>query len=480
MNRAPALKLLLCIFIALLLQTSCNSTRLDSGKTAMPKAVDDNKISALLQQSNAMATTPGIALLAKKAAENIYIAEPLYALAYAHLKHAQAAQNIPELNLAAAYFNEILLLLPGNQAVITSLYNIYYDDILHGRNSDALAKAKALLQQMPESVQATMNPPSLAYFVASARRQEAQQQVDRQLLREILLQAIQEQPRNDSAYIQLARIYTADRYFSLAIATLKLGAEQIVDSVELYKAIASTYEKRASSHNCHYEHPGDIANISKYYKLAIPLTPQDQELHYSLANALIDQQQTFLALNESTIALELGPTSATLGITAQDYSVLGYPQKANELLALALAKGLSIGDPRYHEIQMNQGNWQQASNGFAAYLKLQKTFSVYDFIKSDILAQQTQTPPLLTRDQITPSSLWEENLFSYWNSAVSDEALKKIAYNRCEKTEYYFYSGYKDLHSGQTAQAKTKFAAALKQNTYRFIERPLARYFLQR
>lgn len=479
MNRDSWPRLLLCIGVALLLQTGCNSTRLNTGNTT-PEPLIDNKISALLQQSKALSTSPGIVLLAAKAEENIYDAEPLYDLAYVHLKHAQATQNIVELKLAAAYFNEILLLLPGNQAVITSLYNIYYDDVLHGRNSEALASAKALLLQMPETMQATMNPPSLALFVATARRQDAQQQADRQLLREILLQAIQEQPRNDSAYIQLARIYTQDRYFSLAIATLKLAAEQIADSVELYTAIASTYEKRASSHNCHYEYPGDIANITKYYKLAIPLKPQDQELHYNLANALIDQQQKFLALNESTIALELGQTSTALGITAQDYSVLGYPHKANELLALALGKGLSIGDPRYHEIQMNQGNWQLAANGFAAYLKQQKTVTVYDFIKGDIIAQQAQTQPLLTPDKIKPNNPWEENLLNYWNATTSDETLKKTALNRCEKTEYYFYTGYKDLRNGHTAQAKTKFAAALKQNTYRFIERPLAQYFLQR
>jgi lipoprotein NlpI len=58
--------------------------------------------------------------------------------------------------------------------------------------------------------------------------------------------------------------------------------------------------------------------------------------------------------------------------------------------------------------------------------------------------------------------------------------LKKQAHTSCEKTEYYFYTGYKDLQAGQTSQANSKFNAAIAQNTYRFIERPLARYFLQK
>lgn len=488
------MKLLICILIASIVQTGCNSTRpaggaADTGKrdagpaaqshAATARTASADKVFALLLQSKKMATTPGIDLLIKKLEENIYLAEPLYDLAYAHLDRAQATKNVAELNLAAQYFNELLLRVPGNQGVVAALYNIYYDDILQGRNADSLAKARALLAQMPESVQATMNAPSLAKFIATARRQQALRQSDRQTLREILLEAIQEQPRNDHAYMLLAKMYSDDRYFSLAIATLHLAAETIADSAELYQAIASTYEKRAAIHNCNYEHPGDIAKAAKFYKLAIPLAPENQQLHYNLANALIDQQQIFLGLNESDIALELGATGTTLSITAQDYSILGYTRKASELLQLALDKGLDIGDPSYHEINMNQGNWQQAANGFAAYIKQQNSFTVYDFIKSEIIAQQAQQQPLLTQDRLTLGSQWEENLLNYWNATVSDETLKNMAHNRCERTEYYFYTGYKDLRNGQTAQANSKFTIALQQNTSRFIERPLAQYFLR-
>lgn len=475
------MKLLISILTAFFLLTGCSTATFDDHAKNTPTTQQTNnnpKITALLQESKKIQSSPTITSLIKKAEKNVNAPEPLYDLAYTHLKHAQATQNMSEYNLARNYFSEILLLVPGNLAVIGALYNIYYDDILHNRSTNAFQKAKDYFLQMPESIQATMNPPSLAKFVATAVAQEAQHQHDHQVLRDILLQAIQEQPKNDSAYIQLAKIYSEDHYFSLAIATLKLGSENIKDSAELYKAIASTYEKRANVNNCSYENPNDIANATKYYKLAIPLAPDNQELHYSLSSSLIDQHQNILGLNESSIALELDPNITALSITAQDYSILQHPQKAKELLALALNKGFSISEGSYHEINMNLGEWKNAADGFSAYVKTRNTFTVYDLIKSDIIAQQSKQQPWLTQDKITVENKWEESLLHYWTTSIGAENLKKMAHNSCEKTEYYFYSGYKDLRNGQTAQANAKFAEALNQKTYRFIERPLASYFL--
>ncbi len=61
---------------------------------------------------------------------------------------------------------------------------------------------------------------------------------------------------------------------------------------------------------------------------------------------------------------------------------------------------------------------------------------------------------------------------------MTRDQFKQAANNRCERTEYFFYSGYRDYRAGKTVAAKANFSAALQQNTYRFIERPLARHFL--
>jgi lipoprotein NlpI len=129
---------------------------------------------------------------------------------------------------------------------------------------------------------------------------------------------------------------------------------------------------------------------------------------------------------------------------------------------------------------MNQGDWNKAAEGFNAYIKSRTQFSVYDLIKGDIIAQQANTQPWPLGKHVSTNNKWEQTLFDYWQARTSADDLKKIALTRCEKTEYFFYTGYQDLHAGITAQAHTKFKAAIDQNTYRFIERPLAAYFLQK
>jgi hypothetical protein len=496
-HKYHALKLFVRCLTLLLLLTNCSSNHIAthtteikttsdkaiSNKTADIKTQSNKKILALLQDSKNASSLPDLEKMIHLAAQNTNAPEPLFDIAYVHLRNYQTHRNKHEHDLAIAYFTEVLLLVPGNQAVVQALYNIYYDDTLHNYSPTAFAKATEYFLQVPELGRAKMNPPSLAHYVATALQQESQHQTDQQTLRIILLRAIQEQPKNDYTYIQLAKLYSSDRYFSLALATLKLGAENITDSADLYNAIASTYEKRANKNNCNYEHPSDIANAAKYYKLAISLTPDDTLLHYSLSSTFFDQNLYRLGLNESDIVLALDSSKTNLSNSAQNYSMFGQQKKANELLQRALSSGLALNDLSHHEIAMNQGDWAKAAKSFSAYIKTRDDYSLYDLMKSDIIAQEMsprnpQPQSWIINKKINLTSDWEEALFQYWTKKISADELKKVALNNCEKTEYYFYTGYKDYRNGQTAQAKIKFSEALKQNTYRFIERPLARYFL--
>jgi hypothetical protein len=473
------MKLYIFFFSIIVLFASCSHTKPVATKTTEFSTVANKKISALLQDSQKTNASATIQKLTQAVAQNTNNPEPLYELAYAHMEYAQNNKSLHEHDLAIAYFMETLMLVPGNQAVIRALYNIYYDDTLHNRDALAFNNARDYFTQLTATSLATTNPPSLAKYIAASLSQEAEHQPNRQALRDILLTATQEQPHNANSYIFLAKIYNEDRYFSLALATLKLGAEHISDSTALYQAIASTYEQRADINGCSYEHPSDIKNAATYYKQVVPLNPNNQAVHNSLSSTLLDQNLYYLGLHEVDIALALEPSSENLRNAAQNYSMLGYNKHANELLERALGKGLSISDASYHEIHMNQGDWQTAATGFAAYIKARSTYSVYDLIKSDMLAQQTQTKPWVVNKKISLASDWEENLFNYWTKKINADGLKTLAHSRCEKTEYYFYTGYQDYRAGNIAQANIKFTETLNQNTYRFIERPLARYFLQ-
>lgn len=469
-----------------LLFSSCTTTtnmhQADTNNKKATLAIANNahKMSSYLVSSQKVNSNPLVVTLIKKALADPQNTEPLYGLGYLHMESGISHKNASELELAAVYLKEVLTQFPGNNAVLQALYNVYYDNTLRSRTPDAFENAKAIFAQLPDTARAELNPPSLAKFAAVAYLQEKNRQPDRQALREILLAAIQESPQTETSYIQLAKLYSEDRYFPLALATLKMGAENNQSSADLYQAIADTYVKRSEVNGCNYENPSDIQNSGKYYQLAIPLKPEDQALHFSLSQAFFDQNRNQLGLHEAQLALDIKPTKESISLKAQHLSTLGYHTQAIALLQNAVGQGYNLSEAGYHEIFMNQGDWKKAAEGFNVYVKNRTKFSVYDLIKSDIIARQAQVQPWLTTKQVAASNKWEQNLLNYWQTLISADDLKKIALTRCEKTEYFFYTGYQDLQAGKTAQAHAKFKAAIDQNTYRFIERPLATYFLQK
>lgn len=456
-----------------------NSLQSSDKKTTVLVAVNAHKMASYLQASQKINNNPMVLQLVQKALQDPNTTEPLYSLGYLHMQTGIANKNAAELELADVYLKEVLTQFPGNHMVLQALYNVYYDNTLRSRAPTAFETAKTLFVQIPESMRGELNPPSLAKFAATVHAQESNRQPDRQALREILLAAIQESPQTDKAYIQLAALFSEDRYFALAIATLKMGAENIHTSADLYKAIANTYVKRSEVNGCNYENLSDIQNAGKYYQLAIPLKPEDQALHFSLSQTFFDQNRFQLGLSEAQVALDIKTTKESIIVKAQHLSTWGYHSQAVTLLQNALSQGYSLSEVGYHEIFMNQGDWKKAAEGFNAYVKNRVKFSVYDLIKSDIIAQQAQVQPWPLSTKVVISNKWEKTLLNYWEARLSADELQKIALTRCEKTEYFFYTGYQDLQAGKITQAHTKFKAAIEQNTYRFIERPLAAYFLQ-
>jgi hypothetical protein len=459
---------------------ACSTAKPHDEKVSIAEAASTHKMRAYFNESKQLNMSTTLEELIQSAQKDPSNSEPLYGIGYLHMQSGVSNANTRELELAEIYLKEVLTKFPGNQAILQALYNVYYDNTLHNRNTTAFDNAKAIFMQLPESVRAKMNPPSLAKYVATLVQQEKDRQSNRQILRDTLLQAIQESPKTDTPYIHLAKLYRDDRYFALALATLKLGEENIQSSVDLYKTIADTYVKRSEINGCNYEHESDIKNSAKYYQLAIPLKPDDQSLYFALSQAFLDQNRNQLGLNEAKIAADLKPSRESISLNAQNLSTLGYNAKALVLLQQAISLGYSASDAGYHEIYMNNGDWKNAAEGFNAYIKNREKFSVYDFMKSDIITRQAQVPlATVPIKKVTTSNAWEQALYNYWQEHSTADDLKKVAYSSCEKTEYYFYTGYKDLQAGQTARAHNKFNAVLAENTYRFIERPLARYFLE-
>ena len=406
-------------------------------------------------------------------------AELHYKLGLAYIVDAEKNKSLRSRELAIKNFRQVLKLVPGNPATLKLLYNIYYEDIVAG-NDNAFTNASNLFNQLSTTTQAEVNAPSLGVFL---HRYLAQKKSGKKNLPELyraLLAAIHEQPTSDKAYIQLAKMYREENYYPLALATLKLGAEQITDSGELYEAIANTYEARAEAGGCSYETTSYLSDAIYFYQQAVPLAPESDELHYALARLYLDKNLYQLALHEASILVELEPTAENIAFSAQNYSMLGIEQNAHQLLEQAKTQGLSASDSAYHEIYMNSGEWMKAALSFTDYLQAQQKISVYDAIKADIIGQQADIDfsKLIPQKQLAFRSEWEAAVYAFWTNKMTRSRFEQTAKNRCELTEYFFYSGYRDYRAGKLTAAKKNFSAALEQNTYRFIERPLARHFL--
>jgi hypothetical protein len=461
-------------FPRLLLTAALPLLLVSTGCSQLPRATQSNAQSSTINAIN----TAEISALEIQSQQDPNNAELLYKLSLAYIVDAEKNKSPESRDLAIRSLRKVLRLVPGNNATLRLLYNIYYEDVVAGKDK-AFAKATGIFNQLPPTTRSEVNAPSLGLFL---NRYFAQQKSGKKNPSELyppLLDAINEQPNSDKAYIQLAKMYREENYYPLALATLKLGKEEITASKGLYEAIANTYEARAEASGCSYEKSSYINDAIHYYQQAVPLAPNDTSIHFALSRLYLDQNLHQLALNESSILMELDPSAENIVFSAQNYSVVGNNQKAHLLLEQAKGKGLDNSDSAYHEIYMNSGDWMKAALSYSAYVETKKNITVYDFIKADIISQQTDMGFSTPQKPLVFNSEWESTVYAYWMGETTSTELAQAATNRCERTEYFFYSGYRDYRSGKTSAAKANFSAALEQNTYRFIERPLARYFLQ-
>jgi hypothetical protein len=405
--------------------------------------------------------------------------EKWYNLGIAYWNDYQKTERQFSHDQARDTFKSLLKMVPGNVVTIKAIYNIYYRDLILG-DVTAYSTALEYFNQLTPEHQKTLNPPSLAKYIYSYYDQQKQKEINYSYLQKTLLQSIQEQPYAEASYIQLAKLYSNQSFYALAIATLKLGAEQNSESMDILKAIASTYEARASANGCHYDNGQWIIQASRYYLQAIPLQPDAADLHLGSARLFMDRNMPELAAHETQLLLAMQPSANNLAFAAHNYALMGKKVIANQYLDSAKSAGLLASDSAYHEIYMISGDWLKAALSFTDYIQSQKRLHVYDAIKADIISQQSKMNllPLIAKKQIVYANDWQTLIYAWWQGKITQEKLESIASNKCERAELHFYSGYKAMQSGDWATAKTAFNKTIEQNTYRFIERPLAKSFL--
>ncbi len=417
--------------------------------------------------------------LEKIAAANSQDPEAQFNAGRAYAKAADTDHAKVKRSKALEYFERTLALAPGNESTLNAIYDLRYRQTLED-GEEYVGELKKTFAKLAPELQQALNPPSLALFIYHYVDQSQSSYKDYGQLQKLLLDAITEQPHNDTVYVQLAALYRQQGYYPLALATLKEASRQGDVSAELLRAIAKTYEARAEAEGCSYERRNYLQDAIDYYKRAVPINTKEGATHYQLASLYLDQNQPQLAMNEAQILYDLDAKPENLSFIAEQYAILGNFDKALEFIAKAQAQGLDKSDATIHEIYMYAGHWTEAANAFRAYLSGQKFLSVYDRIKADILSERSSEDlsAALQGLKVHSYSDWESAVYAFWSQKISAEQLQTQVHNTCERTEYYFYSGYRDLMAGNAQRARGAFASALQQKTYRFIERPLARQFL--
>jgi len=434
-----------------------------------------------LRQELKKSTEKTPAILAAETARNQDSSNPekWYNLGMAYWNDYQSSMRPFSQNQAISNFETVLKMVPGNVVTINVLYNIYYRELIAG-DAAAYDLAQHYFGQLSPEQQKKLNPPDLAKYIYAFYAQRKANQFDYKELHQILLAAIKEQPYAEASYIQLAKLYSRESYYPLAIATLNLGLELNLESVDLIKSVASTYEARASANGCYYDNQQYIDKASRYYLRAIPLQTDSAELHSALAKSMLDRDMPQLAEYETQLLLGLKSNIENYAFAAHNYALMGKKDKANDYLEMAKTAGLPATDSAYHEIYMISGDWLKAALSFTDYIQSQKRIQVYDVIKADIISQQSKInlAKLIDKKEVVYASDWQTLLYAWWQGEMTQKKLLSVATNKCERAEFYFYSGYKSLRAGDKLAAKSAFNSVIEQNTYRFIERPLAKGFL--
>jgi hypothetical protein len=432
-----------------------------------------------IAQQKAVAKTPEIVAAENLVKQNPDNPEVAYNLGLLYWQDYERTNRPFSRDQAVTVFEFVLAMVPGNASTIKVLYNIYYNDSIGG-DANAVVKAKNYFNQLTPEYRRELNPPALAQYIQNYYQQQKKSAWDYPGLRATLLQAMQEQPHSSFSYIELAKLYSMQSYYPLAIATLKLGLEENPDSAEILKAIGSTYETRALMQGCHYDNPDLLYKASNYYLQAVSGQTEVADLHRGLARLFIDRNLPQLAAYETALLIDVEANAANYAFAAHNLALIGKKDSANYYLDAARSAGLSTSDPAYHEVYMINGDWLKAALSFTDYIQTKKQLQVYDVIKADIIASQSEVKfsSLLADKQVIYGDDWQTLIHAWWQNKISEEEMKPLLSNQCEKAEFYFYAGYKFLQAGDKQSALTAFNKSLEQNTFRFIERSLAKSFL--
>lgn len=414
--------------------------------------------------------------------------DALFQMADYYAKRYIAAGNLQDKHKALHYSAKVFLVKPNDFATQTLVYGVYYQSVRKGQLTDFTA-LKSTYAQISSPFRPAFFPPSLAlYLHAQEAPQAAKPAGDN---KNLLLQAISEQPKNALLHVQYARLLLNDEHTEAALAVLQQALHLEPENAEVLLALGNVYRIKAQGLECVYEHLDDINKSTHYLKKAWAQQPKGADAHYGLMLNYAHLGLHPLSLREGDLWLKNQTTEGAANPAAVNQSrvivaVLNAYQgdfaKASALFAQVPQVERQRG---YLEALVLQAKWQQAAQVFPEYIQWQPQPSLQDLMLASMIVFEVNSPAVTlaslwkTEKKARFYSPWEEALAQFWRKDISLQALQTKAISPCQQADYEFYAGYFNWVSAQLKPAKAHFEKAKQMNQPLNFEAKMAEVFLR-
>ena len=327
-----------------------------------------------------------------------------------------------DLRKAIDYFEKLSAAVPNHLGMQIRLYDASYRLAVSGDEA-AGEKTKKLFLLLPEQIRGSVNPPSLALYFSDLIKAYKFGTIDNAALRQRLLDAAAEQPKNSATYRILAKGYQDDKHQDLAIATLLLALKHEPEDGNSMKALGQLYLKRAFDGGCPYEPSSDGINsdlkkAAKQLSSAIKYLPNDIELRSTLSNLYEMMNLSPLSVNQAQAALRIEATADTRMNLADVLTSAGHYEEARDMYLQLITEGIDSAYLQIAYLYFYQGAWQNSVDAIDQYIEITGEHNFYALLmksvaENEILGVSFSREKFRFETADINMTPWESNLGSY-------------------------------------------------------------------
>ncbi len=348
----------------------------------------------------------------------------------------------------------------------------------------ALEKDRALADKVipffPALQAAHLNtaPPSYIEALFLDRERE------RDKIADLMLGAIEENPRFAPSYQMLADLYLDQKAYNAAIETLKRGLKVDPNNVTLHLMLATAYLYKTldleSKNLCGVKNNLLNKKILSEAKKVIALSPKMTTAYSLMAIAYERLGARSEAINSAIKLYQADPQNDRSRLFLAD-TLIENGQKNEAMKYIPHTESIERYNTLGHFYFYSQV-WEKAAENFEHYIQQTTNPSFSDYLML-ALATSKKSPEASRRIlQNLPASVhltkWQEELVAYWLGDQDATELLTRADNPCKRAEALFLVGFDQWNKNGIEEAKTFFQKTLDQRCYSYEQHIAASYFL--